>query len=222
MPRFCSFQERAKGCASPVTGHNRPMIAEMIRGETNASGVNRRICLSTCLLGQQFRNGGKTYKLTVPPPVPAKLFWCVSLHGQGDALADMDRPGQRRPPLAVRIEGKAGGRSWISTSATAPAGRRVRGRPGGLQLGFRRHDLERRMPYRYAQELALFVRQPQGLARPALRIAGDLRIGKVSDNCQRLCAGGRSVRQLDPFLVRHDAMAEAEVEKIERHDPSPV
>jgi hypothetical protein len=69
------------------------------------------------------------------------------------------------------------------------------------------------MPYRYAQELALFVRQPQGLARPALRIAGDLRIGKVSDNCQRLCAGGRSVRQLDPFLVRHDAMAEAEVEK---------
>src|SRR5262245_37023515 len=53
MPTLCSCpaQECAANCASLVTvrlaGAAPSTIAEMIRGETNASGVNNRICLST-------------------------------------------------------------------------------------------------------------------------------------------------------------------------------
>jgi len=33
-----------------------------------------------------YLDGSKTYKLTVPLPVPAKLFWSVTVYDPGDAL----------------------------------------------------------------------------------------------------------------------------------------
>ena len=52
---------------------------------------------------------------------------------------------------------------------------------------------------------------------PSERIAADLGIGQVAHDCQRLLAGGRSVRQFNPFFVRQDAVAEVEMEEIKRH-----
>src|SRR5262245_40280801 len=46
-------------------------------------------------------------------------------------------------------------------------------------------------------------------------------IGKVAHGRRRLFASGRSVWQFDPFVIRQDAIAEAEMEKIERHDAAP-
>src|SRR5215813_2705918 len=78
------------------------------------------------------------------------------------------------------------------------------------------------MPDGHAQEFARFVRHLQEPARPAPRIAGDLGIGEVADDRQCLCAGGRPVRQFNALVVRHGAIAEAQMEEVERHDPSPV
>jgi hypothetical protein len=68
-----------------------------------------------------------------------------------------------------------------------------------------------------AEELTLIVGHLQEPARPAPRIAADLAIGQVAYNCQRLLAGGRPVRQFNPFLVRQDAVSEVEMEEIKRH-----
>jgi len=69
---------------------------------------------------------------------------------------------------------------------------------------------------------AAVVRQLEKPACPTPRTAADLRVGQVADDGQRLVAGGRPVRQLDPFLVGHHALAEAEIEKITRHDLLPL
>src|SRR5262245_48482487 len=88
-------------------------------------------------------------------------------------------------------------------------------------MKLRRHDLERRMAYGLAKELTLFVLHLQEPARPAPSRALDL-IGQVAHDRQRLIARSRSVRQLDAFLVRQDALPETEMEKIARHDLCPV
>src|SRR5262245_45585578 len=63
-----------------------------------------------------------------------------------------------------------------------------------------------------AEELTLIVGHLQEPARPAPRIAADLGIGQVAHDCQRLLAGGRPVRQFNPFFVRQDSIAEVEME----------
>src|SRR5262249_48838567 len=68
-----------------------------------------------------------------------------------------------------------------------------------------------------AEELTLIVGHLQEPARPAPRIAADLGIGQVAHDCQHLLAGGRPVRQFNPFFVRQDAVAEVEMEEIKRH-----
>src|SRR5262245_20110128 len=73
------------------------------------------------------------------------------------------------------------------------------------------------MSYGHAQEFAPFVRHLQEPARPAPPIAADLGIGQVAHDCQRLLAGGRPVRQFNPFFVRQDAVAKVEMEEIKRH-----
>ena len=52
--------------------------------------------------------------------------------------------------------------------------------------------------------------------------AADLRVSQIADDGQRLVAGGGPVRQLDALLVGHDALTEAEMEKITRHDLTPL
>src|SRR5262245_4289225 len=119
-------------------------------------------------------------------------------------------------------------RSAGRSNALPDGGRR--GRPdrpqfdlsGARRRGVRRHDLEGRMAYGHAQDFAPFVHHLQEPARPAPRIAGNLGIGEVADDRQRLLARGRPVRQFDAFVVRHSAIAEAQMEEVERHDPSPV
>src|SRR5262249_11833911 len=76
--------------------------------------------------------------------------------------------------------------------------------------------------YGRAEEPALFVRHLQEPARPAPWIAANRGIGKVAHGRQRLFASGRSVWQFDPFVIRQDAIAEAEMEEIERHDAAPL
>src|SRR5262249_23577629 len=80
-----------------------------------------------------------------------------------------------------------------------------------------RHDFERRVAYGSAEELALVVGHLQEPARPPPRIASGFGIGQVAHDRQRLLARRRSVRQLDAFLVRQDALPEPEMEKIARH-----
>jgi hypothetical protein len=51
----------------------------------------------------------------------------------------------------------------------------------------------------------------------------DLVLGQVAHDRQRLIARSRSVRQLNAFLVRQEALAEPEMEKkVARHGPCPV
>src|SRR6516164_1752130 len=83
----------------------------------------------------------------------------------------------------------------------------------GIQLD----NLKRGVANGRAEELTLIVGHLQEPARPAPRIAADLGIGQVAHDCQRLIAGGRPVRQFNPFFVRQDAVAEVEMEEIKRH-----
>ena len=46
-----------------------------------------------------YLDGGKTYKLTVPLPVPGKLFWSVTVYDAADAQRDR-RPTRTRPRCA--------------------------------------------------------------------------------------------------------------------------
>ncbi len=74
-----------------------------------------------------FLDGGKTYKLTVPQPVPAKLFWSLTIYDPDTRSEIVDRPGQGRAPLSVRTEGvktAQAGRSLLRTNC--PAGTRRR------------------------------------------------------------------------------------------------
>src|SRR5215471_16791033 len=88
----------------------------------------------------------------------------------------------------------------------------------GLKLrGIRPDNLKRGVANGRAEELTLIVGHLQEPARPAPRIAADLAIGQVAYDCQRLLAGGRPVRQFNPFLVRQDAVSEVEMEEIKRH-----
>ena len=49
-------------------------------------------------------DGGKNYKLTVPQPVPGKLFWSVTVYDADTRSQIADRPGQGRSALALRAE----------------------------------------------------------------------------------------------------------------------
>src|SRR5262245_50852253 len=88
-------------------------------------------------------------------------------------------------------------------------------------MAVRRHYLERGMTYRRAEEPPPVVRHLEKPACPPPRIAADLRVDQIAHDCPRLIARGRPVRQLDALLVGHHALAEAEVEKVMRHDLLP-
>ena len=45
----------------------------------------------------------------------------------------------------------------------------------------------------------------------------EYRFSLAAHGCQRLLAGGRPVRQFNPFFVRQDAVSEVEMEEIKRH-----
>src|SRR5262245_257269 len=75
------------------------------------------------------------------------------------------------------------------------------------------------MTDRRAEEMTLRVRQ-QEPPRPTARIATWAFLGQVAYHGQCLGAGGRSIGQLHPFLVRHLAATEGKMEKIARHGPS--
>ena len=77
------------------------------------------------------------------------------------------------------------------------------------------------MTYRRAEEPPLVVRHLEKPACPPPRIAADLRVDQIAHDCPRLIARGRPVRQLDALLVGHHALAEAEMEKVTRHDLLP-
>jgi hypothetical protein len=77
------------------------------------------------------------------------------------------------------------------------------------------------MTYRRAEEPPPVVRHLEKPACPPPRIAADLRIDQIAHDCPRLIARGRPVRQLDALLVGHHALAEAEMEKVMRHDLLP-
>jgi hypothetical protein len=88
-------------------------------------------------------------------------------------------------------------------------------------MAVRRHYLERGMTYRRAEEPPPVVRHLEKPACPPPRIAADLRVDQIAHDCPRLIARGRPVRQLDALLVGHHALAEAEMEKVMRHDLLP-
>jgi hypothetical protein len=67
-----------------------------------------------------YLDGGKTYKLTVPGPVPGKLFWSATGVRRGHALGDRDRPGKGRGALALREAAAKPGRFPLSSSAVGP------------------------------------------------------------------------------------------------------
>ena len=78
-----------------------------------------------------YLDGGKTYKLSVPQPVPGKLFWSVTVYDIDDACADPDRLRTWRrcgrcsssrispepPPICTSVRNRAGGNEdrWIKT-----------------------------------------------------------------------------------------------------------
>jgi hypothetical protein len=101
--------------------------------------------------------------------------------------------------------------------------------PPPLRLGVRclrvletgPYDLKRRVAYWRAEEPAAVVRDFEKPACPTPRIAADLRVRQIADNAQRLVAGGRPVREIDPFVVTHHALTEAEIEKIAGPDTAP-
>src|SRR5215831_5391160 len=76
------------------------------------------------------------------------------------------------------------------------------------------------MTDRGAEEMPLLVRQLQEPARPTARIAAGVPVGQIANHGQCLGAGGRSIGQLHPFLVRHLAATEGKMEKIAWHAPS--
>src|SRR5262249_57429370 len=110
-----------------------------------------------------------------------------------------------------------GVRAW--EGAGAGGGSSGRSAAGAGQSGV--NYLERGMPYRGAEDPPLVVRDLENPAGPPPRIAADLRVDQIAHDCPRLIARGRPVRQLDALLVGHHALAEAEVEKVMRHDLLP-
>jgi hypothetical protein len=76
------------------------------------------------------------------------------------------------------------------------------------------------MTDRRAEEMPLRVRHLQEPARPTARIAPCPFLGQVANDRYRLGAGGGSIGQFDPFLVRHLAATEGKMEKIAWHAPS--
>jgi hypothetical protein len=110
-------------------------------------------------------------------------------------------------------------RHRIEISSPAPTAPRC---PVPTGCWNRPYDLKRRVAYWLAEEPAAVVRDFEKPACPTPRIAADLRVREIADNAQRLVAGGRPVRQIDPFVVTHHALTKAEIEKITRHDLLPL
>jgi hypothetical protein len=64
-----------------------------------------------------YLDGSKNYKLTVPLPVPAKLFWSVTVYDPENRSEIATDQGKAALPLAVRAERRYGrfGRSLLRT-----------------------------------------------------------------------------------------------------------
>ena len=71
-----------------------------------AAGAGSLYWLSARDASGAFLDGGKTYKLTIPQPVPGKLFWSVTVVRRANPLAGANRPRQSGPALTVRAEGR--------------------------------------------------------------------------------------------------------------------
>jgi hypothetical protein len=48
----------------------------------------------------RFRDGAKTYRLSVPQAVPQKLFWSITVYDAENPIPDCDRSGPGRVALA--------------------------------------------------------------------------------------------------------------------------
>jgi hypothetical protein len=91
-------------------------------------------------------------------------------------------------------------------------------RCGATLDGAIRNDLEGRVPDGQTEELAVPVGDPQEPARPA---AGH-GVGKIAHDGPGFSAGGRTARQLNALLVWQDAIAEAQMKEVARHDQNPI
>src|SRR5262245_13700064 len=125
-------------------------------------------------------------------------------------------PSAERRYLPDDLRPAAAGGGILGESAFRP-NRGDFGHRGAQRMAIRGHDLERGMTYGRAEEATPFVRHLDEPASPTPSCALDFRISQVLHDRQRLIARSRSVRQLDAFLVRQDALPEPEIEKIARH-----
>src|SRR5262245_25013167 len=69
------------------------------------------------------------------------------------------------------------------------------------------------MPKGKAEELASIVRHPHEPACPPVGHGA----GKLAHDGQRFLTRGRAARQFDAFLVRKEAIAEAQMKEVARH-----
>ena len=111
-----------------------------------------------------FLDGGKTYKLTVPMPVPERLFWSVT-STIAQSQRNSDRPGQSGVAFAVRVEGQA------------PVIRGLVLRPDGA--GRPRGRMDQDHPRQRVVRLLPHLRPRDARLRRHLE-AGGLRVGEMS------------------------------------------
>jgi hypothetical protein len=139
-----------------------------------AAGAGSLYWLSARDSSGAFLDGAKTYRLTIPQPVPAKLFWSVTGLRRRDPLAGTDRPGQGRLAVPVRAEGRrvvAVGRSLLRSE---PAG----GPGWTLDQNYTRQGLVRLLPHlrpgagRVRQELEARRFPADRVDRPGVAVRG--------------------------------------------------
>jgi hypothetical protein len=69
-----------------------------------------------------FLDGGKTYKLTVPLPVPARLFWSVTIYDPLNRSEIQTDQGKAALRSLFELKGKTGSSVDLYFGPTAPAG----------------------------------------------------------------------------------------------------
>jgi hypothetical protein len=63
-----------------------------------------------------YLDGGKSYRLSVPQPVPGKLFWSVTVYDAATRSQVQTDQGKAALRSLFELKDKAAGRPWISTS----------------------------------------------------------------------------------------------------------
>ena len=69
-----------------------------------------------------FFDGGKTYKLTVPMPVPERLFWSVTIYDPLNRSEIQTDQGKAALRSLFELKGKTGSSVELYFGPTAPAG----------------------------------------------------------------------------------------------------